>query len=76
MEAKSKELSKGRKKRVMPAGLATPEEIRGLALLSSHPLHKSTKVRRCSCTPCIRVCKPFGSHVGKMWLSLFWREVL
>jgi hypothetical protein len=45
MERHSKELSKGRKKRIMPAGLATPQEIEGLSLLSSHPLHKSTKVR-------------------------------
>ncbi len=40
----SKELSKARKKRVMPAGLATSQEIEAFSLLSSHPLHKSTKV--------------------------------
>lgn len=40
----SKELSKARKKRVMPAGLATAQEIEAFSLLSSHPLHKSTKV--------------------------------
>ncbi|BDA49495.1 Pre-mRNA-processing factor 19 [Coccomyxa sp. Obi] len=39
----SKELSKARKKRVMPAGLATAQEIEAFSLLSSHPLHKSTK---------------------------------
>ena len=44
MERHSKELSKGRKKRVMPAGLASPQEMETLSLISSHPLHKSTKV--------------------------------
>lgn len=37
-------LSKGRKKRAMPATLATPEDIGGFALLGSHPLHKTSKV--------------------------------
>ncbi len=44
MTEHSKVLSKGRKKRVMPEGLATVDEIEKLGLLSSHPLHKSTKV--------------------------------
>lgn len=41
----SKALSKGRKKRIMPASLATPQDIEAFSLISSHPLHKSTKVR-------------------------------
>ena len=45
MSEASKELSKSRKKRVMPEGLAAPEDIEGFAQLSSHPLHKTTKVR-------------------------------
>ncbi|EIE19108.1 spliceosome component, nuclear pre-mRNA splicing factor [Coccomyxa subellipsoidea C-169] len=39
----SKALSKGRKKRIMPASLATPQDIEAFSLISSHPLHKSTK---------------------------------
>ena len=38
-------LSKGRKKRAIPATLATPEEIGGFGLLGTHPLHKTSKVR-------------------------------
>jgi hypothetical protein len=38
-------LSKGRKKRAMPATLATPEDVGGLALLGCHPLHKTAKAR-------------------------------
>jgi hypothetical protein len=45
MTAASQELSKGRKKRVMPPGLATPADIGAFAQLSSHPLHKTTKAR-------------------------------
>ena len=45
MSEASKELSKSRKKRVMPEGLAAPEDVEGFAQLSSHPLHKTTKVR-------------------------------
>ena len=45
MAQHSKELSKGRKKRTMPAGLASREELENLTLISSHPLHKSTKAR-------------------------------
>ena len=44
MTEHSKVLSKGRKKRVMPEGLATVDELEKFGLLSSHPLHKSTKV--------------------------------
>ena len=44
MTEHSKVLSKGRKKRVMPEGLATVDELETFGLLSSHPLHKSTKV--------------------------------
>jgi len=39
----SAELSKGRRKRPMPAGLATPESIGTYGLLSSHPLHKTAE---------------------------------
>jgi hypothetical protein len=38
-------LSKGRKKRAMPATLATPEDVGGFALLGCHPLHKTAKAR-------------------------------
>lgn len=44
MMEQSKVLSKGRKKRVMPEGLASVDDIEKFGLLSSHPLHKSTKV--------------------------------
>ena len=44
MTEHSKVLSKGRKKRVMPEGLAIVDDIEKFGLLSSHPLHKSTKV--------------------------------
>ena len=56
MTEASKVLSKGRKKRVMPEGLATVDDIEKFGLLSSHPLHKSTKVRVLtlhSALPCI-----------------------
>ena len=56
MTEASKVLSKGRKKRVMPEGLATMDEIESFGLLSSHPLHKSTKVRALtlhSALPCV-----------------------
>ena len=56
MTEASKALSKGRKKRVMPEGLATVDEIEKIGLLSSHPLHKSTKVRALtlhSALPCV-----------------------
>ena len=45
MTEASKALSKGRKKRVMPEGLASVDDIEKFGLLSSHPLHKSIKVR-------------------------------
>ena len=45
MTACSQELSKGRKKRVMPEGLATPDDVGAFSQLSSHPLHKTTKAR-------------------------------
>lgn len=38
-------LSKGRKKRAMPATLATPEDVSGFGLLGTHPLHKTSKAR-------------------------------
>ena len=44
MTEQSKVLSKGRKKRVMPEGLASVDDVEKFGLLSSHPLHKSTKV--------------------------------
>ncbi len=40
----SAELSKGRRKRPMPAGLASPASIEQYGLLSSHPLHKTSEV--------------------------------
>ncbi|CAL5224503.1 g7199 [Coccomyxa viridis] len=43
MTEQSKVLSKGRKKRVMPEGLASVDDVKNFGLLSSHPLHKSTK---------------------------------
>ncbi len=49
MTEQSKVLSKGRKKRVMPEGLASVDDIKNFGLLSSHPLHKSTKVTRRAC---------------------------
>lgn len=78
MERHSKELSKGRKKRVMPAGLASAQEIETLSLISSHPLHKSTKVwlahvdgslmcaewvYTLAFIPVCIVCKPFQTSV-------------
>lgn len=39
----SAELSKGRRKRPMPAGLASPSSIEQYGLLSSHPLHKTSE---------------------------------
>lgn len=39
----SADLSKGRRKRPMPAGLATPESIGTYGLLSSHPIHKTSE---------------------------------
>ena len=56
MTEHSKVLSKGRKKRVMPEGLATVDEIEKLGLLSSHPLHKSTKVGFCGGFSCLIMC--------------------
>ena len=62
MTEASKALSKGRNtlrgcsKRAMPEGLATVDEIEKIGLLSSHPLHKSTKVRALtlhSALPCV-----------------------
>lgn len=35
-------LSKTRKKRQMPEGLSTPDDIKTFASISAHPLHKST----------------------------------
>ncbi len=49
MTEQSKVLSKGRKKRVMPEGLASVDDVKNFGLLSSHPLHKSTKVGRHAC---------------------------
>ena len=40
----SAELSKGRRKRPMPAGLASAGTIEQYGLLSSHPLHKTSEV--------------------------------
>jgi len=40
----SAELSKGRRKRPMPAGLASAGTIEQFGLLSSHPLHKTSEV--------------------------------
>lgn len=48
MTEQSKVLSKGRKKRVMPEGLASVDDVEKFGLLSSHPLHKSTKVSSCT----------------------------
>lgn len=56
MTEHSKVLSKGRKKRVMPEGLATVDEIEKLGLLSSHPLHKSTKVGSSGSVSCLIMC--------------------
>lgn len=44
MAEHSKDLSKQRKKRVMPTGLASAQDIEAFSLISSHPLHKTTKV--------------------------------
>ena len=44
MTAMSGTLSKGRKKRVVSATVATAEELEAFSLLSSHPLHKTTQV--------------------------------
>jgi len=43
MLATSATLSKGRKKRPAPPGLATPEEVEKMELKGTHPLHKTTK---------------------------------
>lgn len=40
----SADLSKGRRKRPMPAGLAAPGSFDHYKLLSSHPLHKTSEV--------------------------------
>lgn len=44
LTATSAELSKGRRKRPMPAGLAAPGSFDHYKLLSSHPLHKTSEV--------------------------------
>ncbi|KAK9866225.1 hypothetical protein WJX84_007807 [Apatococcus fuscideae] len=43
MTACNAELSKGRKKRVTPAGTAAMDDIRSFSLLSAIPLHKTTQ---------------------------------
>jgi pre-mRNA-processing factor 19 len=43
MSARSAELSKGRKKRVVPASTATPEDLAAYSLQSSVPLHATRK---------------------------------
>ena len=53
MTEQSKVLSKGRKKRVMPEGLASVDDVEKFGLLSSHPLHKSTKVGSCARAACL-----------------------
>ena len=44
LTATSTELSKGRRKRPMPAGLAAPASFDHYKLLSSHPMHKTSEV--------------------------------
>ena len=44
LTATSAELSKGRRKRPMPPGLAAPGSFDHYKLLSSHPLHKTSEV--------------------------------
>jgi len=44
MTETSAQLSKGRKKRAIPEGTATGEDIASMALSSSHPLHQINKV--------------------------------
>lgn len=41
----SAKLSKGRKKRAIPEGTAAEGDIEAMSLTSSHPLHKTSKVR-------------------------------
>lgn len=43
LEATNKRLSKGRKKRPLPEGLAAPEALGGYGLLGTHPVHQTTK---------------------------------
>lgn len=49
LTATSTELSKGRRKRPMPPGLAAPGSFDHYKLLSSHPVHKTSEVN----IPCI-----------------------
>jgi hypothetical protein len=71
MTEHSKVLSKGRKKRVMPEGLATVDEIEKLGLLSSHPLHKSTKVGFSGSVPCLIMCFVPDEHGPWKLLHVF-----
>lgn len=45
LTATSADLSKGRRKRPMPPGLAAPGSFDHYKMLSSHPLHKTSEVR-------------------------------
>lgn len=60
----SMKLSQGRKKRELPEGLATPEDLASYQLLGSQPLHKTGKVR-----DCFRGCMLFRIVQEKMWLA-------
>ena len=45
LTATSADLSKGRRKRPMPPGLAAPGSFDHYKMLSSHPLHKTSEVK-------------------------------
>ncbi len=64
MTEHSTDLSKGRKRRAMPATLATPEDISGFTLLGCHPLHKTSKVPASTALACAGGCVLMCSAAG------------
>ena len=62
LTATSAELSKGRRKRPMPPGLAASGSFDHYKLLSSHPLHKTSEVNTPSA--CMLEMSSFLPHIG------------